>query len=217
MIAHLKKSRIPVLMLAGCGLLVLGACSMETDTDFAMKRVRLEYGPEYDQKAVRDLTGPALHQLADEYRRTGDGTMELTVSYDPRSHTNNAMNAANEAARIAGELHYMGVKDIKTAVMPVNGLGEEAQVMVRYEAVTAHAPEGCDYMGGLDGKPTAADKDYGYGCTTEMLLARQIVRPKDLEGRAGMDAADGRRNAIATETYRTNTTPTPLNAYSTSD
>jgi type IV pilus biogenesis protein CpaD/CtpE len=215
MFAHLKKSS--VLVLAGCAALALGACSMETDTSLAMKRVRLEYGPTYDAKALSAMTGPALHQLADDYTRTGQGPLELTVSYDPRSATNTAMNAATEAARLAGELHYMGVKDVKTGVLPVNGLGNEAQVLVRYEAVNAAAPEGCEYMGGFDGKQTAADENYGYGCSVEMFLARQIARPGDLAGRGGMDAADGRRQGALTEEYRTNTAPPPLSGYSTTD
>ena len=192
-------------LLGGAVLFMTGlsACSMGTPSDMPqVKKVRLERGPAEQSVPVASLDEAALRAAAEEYGSLGDGPLELTVTYDPRSRTNTAMNATEQAARIARELRYHGITDIRTSILPVNAQGEESRAMLRYEAVTAHAPEGCDYMGGLDGVDVMPDDNYVYGCSTQMLMARQIARPKDLAGRGGTAAADGRRQAVMMETYR---------------
>jgi pilus biogenesis lipoprotein CpaD len=192
--------------LLGCAVVLatgLGACSMQTDTDMPQyKKVRLERGPAEQAMPVAALDAAALEAFAKEYNSLGDGPVELTVTYDPRSRTNTAMNATEHAARIARELRYHGVTDVRTSILPVNAQGDGAEALMRYEAVTAHAPEGCDYMGGLDGKDTMPQDDYVYGCTTQMLLARQVARPKDLAGRDDLAPRDARRAVGSVETYR---------------
>lgn len=205
--------------LLGCAVVLaagLGACSMQTDTDMPQyKKVRLERGPSEQAMPVAALDAAALESFAREYNSLGDGALELTVTYDPRSRTNTAMNATEEAARIARELRYHGITDVRTSILPVNAQGDGAQAIMRYEAVTAHAPEGCDYMGGLDGKDTMPDEDYTYGCTTQMLLARQVARPKDLAGRDNLADRDGRRTARSVETYRSGGSLPAIDTYTT--
>lgn len=196
---------VRVALMGGAVLLVAGltACSMNTPTDMPQtKKVRLERGPMEKSIPVAALDEAALKGFAEEYSSLGDGALELTVTYDPRSRNNTAMNATEQAARIARELRYGGVKDIRTSIMPVNAQGDESRALLQYEAVTAHAPEGCEYMGGLNGVDVAPNDDYVYGCSTQMLMARQIARPKDLAGRAGTAPADGRRQAVTMEAYR---------------
>jgi pilus biogenesis lipoprotein CpaD len=205
--------------LLGCAVVLatgLGACSMQTDTDMPQyKKVRLERGPSEHAVPVAALDAAALEVFAKEYNSLGDGPLELTVTYDPRSRTNTAMNATEHAARIARELRYHGVTDIRTSILPVNAQGDSAEALMRYEAVTAHAPEGCDYMGGLDGKDTMPQNDYVYGCSTQMLLARQIARPKDLAGRDDLADRDGRRTAPSVETYRSGGSLPAIDNYTT--
>lgn len=181
----------------------LTACSMDTPTDMPQyKKVRLESGPAEQSIPVAALDESALRTLADEYNGRGDGPLELTVTYDPRSRTNTAMNATEQAARIARGLRYNGVGQITTSILPVNAQGDDSRALVRYQAVTAHAPEGCQHMGGLGGHDVGPDENYEYGCSTQMLIARQISRPQDLAGNGGTVAADGRRQATMMEPYR---------------
>lgn len=193
--------------------LILSACSMEHDTFMSHNRLKLEHGPSYSTYKAADLHDDKLRALADDYRRYGNGPLELAVTYDPRSNFNTAMHATEEAARIARELRYLDIDNIETAILPVNGQGDHPQALIRYDAVTAHAPDDCFVMGGADGGPTYVDENYRQGCTIETLLARQIARPRDLAGRAGMDAADGRRQTETTEGYRAGETASPLSGY----
>lgn len=191
-----------------CGVAAgIAACALDTPTQAPQKRVRLQSGPSYKQMPAAATDEATLRAFAEEYRRFGSGPVELTVSYDPRSRNNTALNASEHAARIAASLRRLNVPQVSTAILPVNMLGEEAQVMMRYESLTARAPEGCTVMGGVDGYTTEVMPDYEYGCTVESLLARQIARPADLAGRGGMAPIDGRRTAIEVEGYRTGATP----------
>lgn len=180
---------------------LLTACSMDRDTFTAGKRVRLvpgDYSVNVDTAVLDDA---ALRAVGDHYRHYGEGTVDLVVTYDPKSRTNTAMKATNEAARIAGSLRKSGVSNYTTDIMPVTG--GDSRTMIDFRTVTAEAPRDCPSMGGLDGRATEADFDYRYGCTIEAQLARQIARPQDLAGRDGLDAGSGRRQANIVEGYKT--------------
>ena len=217
-VAVKKTTPVRYLLIAGAmaAALMMGACSMETDTALSSKRVRLEHGPAYESMPVSAMNDAAIAALAGEYRRKGQGTLELTVTYDPRSAGNTAMDATEHAARIARQLRYNGVRDIETAILPVNMLGDQAQLLVQYHAITARAPD-CEPMGGFEGRETAPDENYEYGCTTQTILARQIARPKDLAGRAGTDGSDGRRQTALTEGYMGGSPSPALQGYSSSE
>jgi type IV pilus biogenesis protein CpaD/CtpE len=60
-------------------------------------------------------------------------------------------------------------------------------------------------MPGLDN--TATDwkgvKKYGFGCTIESVMAKQIERPADLAGTAALpETSDGRRLSNSIDSYR---------------
>jgi len=141
--------------------------------------------------------------IADHYNHYGDGPVEVTVLYDPVSKKNTAMNAANAADRIASFLRTKGVRHVHADALPINGQGDLSETMISYDTVTAHAPAGCTTSGGLDGKQTAADENYIYGCNIETMISRQIANPRDLAGRDGLDAGSGRRQANVVEGYKT--------------
>src|SRR5690606_24951388 len=98
-------------------------------------------------------------------------------------------------------LRKNGIANFSTDILPVQGQGDISRTLVSYGTVTARAPEGCEMMGGLDGKATGSGMEYQQGCTIEMILARQIARPADLAGRPGLDAGSGRRAANITDDY----------------
>lgn len=194
-------------------VLALAGCSMEVPTNAPQKRVQLQNNLAHESYPVTAVDDALLQRIASDYARYGDGPLNVIVSYDPRARQNGAMNASHHAERIASRLRGHSVKTVSTSILPVNMQGEQAQVMFEYDAVTAHAPAGCAYMGGLEGYATGADLDYQYGCSIEMMLARQVARPKDLTGRGGLSPADGRKQAVAVEGYRANTSPPALSGY----
>lgn len=197
--------------------LALGACSMDTPTQLSRRPILLEEGPAYKTMPVAAADESALRALAREYERLGQGAVELTVTYDPQSPTNTALNATEQAARIAEALRYMGMKPIETAILPVNMQGDKSQLMLQYKAITAHAPEGCEYMNGVENRETATVDDYSFGCTYDMILARQIARPKDLGGGEGLAPGDGRRSTVLNETYTSGGSAPPLPAVTTTN
>jgi len=155
---------------------------------------------------LHDVDEGYLKALAHHYSRYGGSTMDLVVTYDPRSYRNTAMYAAERASDIAGTLRINGVKDIKSGVMPIKAAGDHARLLVTYTSMTAHAPKGCDtLLPGTSGSVSAEpDRDYALGCTLDTMLARQVSKPSDLLGRGTQDSAtDGRATSNVIEGYRT--------------
>lgn len=198
-----KRGRALVLFLMmGMALPVMASCAMDKDTYMNKKRVELVKSEHSRTMAMTDLDDKSLRGLVDHYQHYGEGPIEVYVTYDPESRTNTAMQATNEVARISKALRASGARELDVGVMPVAGQGADSQVLVNYRTVTARPPEGCDAMGGVDGKQTEADFNYKYGCTIETQVARQIARPRDLNGRAGLDAASARRQSNIIEPYK---------------
>jgi len=197
-----KKRRAGIIILFVMVTSLLVGCSMKTETAMNTHRVNLK-SDIYRAELVTDrITDNVLYTISEHYRRYGDDSIELTITYDARSASNTAMHAASEAARMAQELRRLGARDIKTTIMPVKDQGEKSTTLLRYNIVTAHAPPECEAMGGMDGQPMEVNADYKFGCSIEILLARQIARPKDLAGRTEMTETDGRRQTIIIERYR---------------
>lgn len=192
---------------------------MNKETFVTSKRVELMPGHHDSQIPTADMDDGRLRALADHYRNFGDGTIDLVVTYDPESRGNNtAREASAEASRMASALRRAGVRDVVTDIMPVSGQGSESRTLISYSTVTAHEPAGCRSMGGVDGNPMEYDVDYEQGCTIEMMIARQVARPRDLKGNDGMDEAlSGRREGNVIERYKTGTPNEALDVYTTSD
>lgn len=155
---------------------------------------------------LHEVDNNYLKALARHYSRYGGSTMDMVVTYDPRSYRNTAMYAAGRASDIAGVLRSNGVQDIKSGVMPIKAEGDHARLLVTYASVSAHAPKGCDTLlpGTSDGVSAEPDRDYALGCTIDSMLARQISKPSDLLGRGTQGATtDGRATSNVIEGYRT--------------
>jgi len=169
--------------------------------------------------AMSEVNAEFIAALAHHHNKHGGSTMDLLVTYDPRSYRNTAMNATNSVADIAAELREHGVTNVKAGVMPIKSQGDEARLLVSYDSLTAHAPEGCDYeMPGMNGAPLEHDEKYKYGCGIDTLLARQIAKPGDLLGRGQQDdTTDGRAAANIVELYRTGAQNEPLEGESATD
>jgi len=194
--------------------MVLTGCKMNEPTTLSENRIQVEEETFTDSVPVSQLNQAALNGLARHYRKHGDGPLELTVTYDPKSKTGNAMHASDEAARIAKEMRTAGIRSVAAGILPVNGVGE-MNAMISYTSYNALAPKDCDTMPGYGGTEVKPDGDYKLGCTFDTVFARQIARPKDLKGQANTDmTTDGRRSANTVEVYRTGIPNEPLDGQS---
>lgn len=182
------------------------ACSLDHPGNMSLKRLEVHHEQHAAQYMSHDLTQEMLVGIAGEYQKYGTGDpLTLTVQYDPSSSENTAMNAANHAAQIAKGLRKAGVHNVKTEILPVVDVGDHSKSLITYDKITAHAPSDCGTMPGLNNTKTdwKNSKEYGFGCTVEANIARQVVNPHDLVGRAGFETpADGRRAGNSLESYR---------------
>lgn len=143
-----------------------------------------------------------LSHISQSYHRYGSGPVEITMSYDPGSRNKTAMKAIHELAEMKDILAKKGVKNVQVDTIPL--ADEEPIVMVAYNATKAHAPKDCAHMPGVtDYQATRFIDEYKFGCSTEMMLAKQIYRPSDLMGVGVTDPMpDGRRATNVVEFTR---------------
>jgi type IV pilus biogenesis protein CpaD/CtpE len=203
-----KFRRIAFASASASVLLLCSACGFQTPTQFAQRRV--EIVPGYYDKVIQasEFDAEKARQIAGQYKQSGNGTMEIAVTYDPHSRRMTARMANDEAARIGMMLQERGVRDFKAEILPVADTGQGMQVQIRYASQTARAPSGCDDAFAIDDINAEAYRSYELGCTTETYVAKQIDRPADLLGKGGTQPGSGRRAANIIETYQTGT-PNP--------
>jgi type IV pilus biogenesis protein CpaD/CtpE len=187
-------------ILACSSLLLLSACSVQSETWVSPSRVEIhdeQFTDSFDTAQIHD---GVVHAIADYYHRFGNGPLNMIVSYDPLSRVNTEKLAQRELARLEKALSREGVKDIKAMVNPMRGSGDISTTLVSFSALAAHAPSDCGMMPGYSNaaedipNDTSIEPPYRYGCTVETLLARQVARPSDLMGKPGFGTkSDGRR------------------------
>lgn len=217
-----RKSPLKYMMNAGLAVLslTLGGC-MDLYEPTAMNDTRIQVKQEVFNQDVllSDVNDDYIAYLARHYTKRGGSPMDMIVTYDPQSSKNTAMQAANKAADITSALRNdYGVTNVEAGIMPVLSQGDDARLLVSYDAYSAHAPKGCDgMMPGLSERPLEGDKNYKLGCSIDTLIARQVSRPSDLLGRGNVDRdTDGRSAANIVDTYRTGALNEPLTGESAS-
>ena len=199
--------------------IALSGCSRKLyeEGSITENRVQVEQQKFSEQMTVSEFDEDFAASLGHYYSYHGEGTVDFSVLYDPKSRSNTAMHASQEASRIASLMRKNGIQDVKANILPVNDLGSEANVMLSFTSYTASAPKDCGVMPGFADRDVSRDDDYMLGCTVETVFARQVARPKDLAGNdnAG-DTTDGRRAANIGEIYRTGAPNQPLEGQSAS-
>jgi len=187
----------------------LVACTQSTPSMMNVAPVELSRETVVEQIALDDVNDRLLSHLANHHRKSSNGPLELTMTYDPTSKDFTAMNAVNELKGVSKALKYKGVHDMVTQTMAVPE--GSPSLMVSYDTVLAHAPSGCDPMPGLNNNITGRDLgDYKFGCGVESMIARQIARPADLEGNATLAKRDARREAAVIDGYAAGIPREPL-------
>lgn len=193
-----EKFLIPVLMATSC---MITACAPQTTPSMMnVAKPQLVSETSMQQVAVKDVKDGFLRMLAADYHRYGADMLNLSLAYDPKSKTYDAMTAFKDLARFKDKLNSYGVRTVTAETMQGEG---EPTLMISYDAVKAAAPAGCTAFPGVDDNETTRFiNGYKFGCTTESMLAKQIYRPGDLRGRDYMDPGDGRRATNSIEHYR---------------
>lgn len=212
------RAGLPVFYALAASALV-GACGLSAPDHFTESRVQVQQDRLSAALPVSQFDEAKVAEMASHFAKSGEGPVELTVTYDPYSRKATAMNARNEARRIAALLRKNGVEDIKADILPVMDSGDEMKAMFSYTYYSALPPEDCEMMPGVTGRAINAQEDYKLGCTVDTLFARQIARPKDLAGQ-GVQAdsvTDGRRASNIVDRYRTGAPNEPLDGETASD
>lgn len=212
----IKNNPYRIYLLCGFMLCFLSACDLHEPTTFHENRLTVKedtYTKSHDTEALTDLH---IRAIAKGYDRYGDGSMNITVTYDPQSNINNAVRASENLGIVTSALRDQGIRRIKGDILPFNERGVPSKTLISYRAITAHAPD-CDPIPGLEDRKPDVSRDYELGCSTETLFAKQIYRPRDLMGQSGVSAADGRRASNIIDAYRSGEPAEDLEAETISD
>lgn len=194
----MQKYKKNIMLSLSVGLL-LGACTpLHTESSMNNSRVELARESVVEQIPMTHVNHVVLSNLAKQHASSSNGSLDLTLTYDPASKDYTAMSALHDLKDIKMALHKEGVQDVTTQTLAVpNG---QPFLMVSYDTLRAQAPTGCSDMPGLNDNNTGRFIDeYKFGCGTESLIAQQIARPSDLEGNDKMSARSGRRAATVVE------------------
>ena len=216
-----KKSghllRAGLLLASAVSVLYLTSCALDTPTDINKAPITVSketYRVSYSADKVGDAD---ILALRDHYLKRGEGPVNVLVTYNPRSKENTAMNASNKAGKIKMAMKKMGATDVNVEILPVKDSGDTSKVEFSYDIYEAHAPEGCDLMGGIEGTETGITSDYAFGCSQDILLARQISNPQDLLGRTASHETYARRQVNWIPSYHDGIPNEGLTAISTTD
>lgn len=223
--AHQKtrsKSSLSMLVKACFAALTvtLGGCmDMYEPSTVNEKPIQVKEEAFLQDVSLDDVDEEYIRALAHHYKKHGASTMDLLVTYDPHSKDSTAMMATNKIAEIKELLRDMfGVKNVNGGIMPVVSQGEEARLLVSYNSLSAHAPEGCDgMMPGINGRPMEDDSRYKLGCSIATLKTRQVARPADLMGQGVSNPnTEGRSAVNIVDYYRSGAMNEPLEGESAS-
>ncbi|MDH5722037.1 MAG: CpaD family pilus assembly lipoprotein [Alphaproteobacteria bacterium] len=199
--------------LSGCG-----AISLHEPGTITQSKIKLKEGVYHKEMKTADVSNEYLAQIARHHAKYGASDMDVIVTYDPKSYRNTAMIASEKAADFATYLRDNGVGEMNPRILPVNKQGDQSQFIVSYEYMTAHKPDDCKSMPGLDNTDLSHDPDYEMGCSTKIYMAKQIARPKDLMGQENPNVvSEGRSASNIVEGYRTGAKNEPLDGFTASD
>jgi type IV pilus biogenesis protein CpaD/CtpE len=199
-------------------VLAISACEMYSESVVSDRRLQVREENVNEQIPTRRANSEYVAKVADDYGQSGNGPLEMTITYDPQSKTNTAMHANDEAVRLSQAFRKQGVKEVLTSILPVREQGPESMVVISYASYQATAPANCGRMTGFDGPILEHDPDYKLGCTVETVFARQIANPTHLLGESKAPAySEGRAAANLIDPQRAGALNKPLKGEKASD
>lgn len=214
----IHKSRLFLLLGALSSTALLPSCSLYEEGHLTENRVQVVEERFVEEVSLSAATPAYVVGLARHYEKHGDGPVDVSVTYDPKSHTNTAMNASQSADRLARALRAEGIRNVNADALPIQDNGDDSVLLVSYMSYHADAPKGCTTLSGFEATDISHDKDYRYGCTIETMLSKQVSRPRDLMGHGRIDpTSDGRRAGNIGEIYRSGVPNEPLEGQTASE
>ncbi|MCB1592136.1 MAG: hypothetical protein KDI90_06755 [Alphaproteobacteria bacterium] len=172
---------------------LLGGCEMYAPATLSTEKIEVHEEPYFLNVSAQEADEEMAARIAHHYARHAGGPLKLGVTYDSKNYRNTAMKASQKAADLAKALRENGVDQVETDILPVHGQGDESRVLVSYDSFSAHAPANCSTMPGVENRVVEYDQDYRLGCTIQTMVAKQVSRPKDLEGQGATgENTDGR-------------------------
>ena len=202
------------LSLSVLALIGLSGCNLHEPGTITENKIRLQEGVYHEEMLTAEVSEDYLAYIVRHHAKYGVSDMDVIVTYDPKSYRNTAMKASEKASDFASSLRDYGVGSMSPRILPVNAQGDNSQFMVSYEYMTAHKPDGCNSMPGLENRDVSQDPDYKMGCSVKMMIAKQIARPKDLMGQKNTDPkTEGRSASNIVDAYRSGVRNEPLDGY----
>lgn len=185
-------------------VLALSACEMTSPSLISTAQITVEEQQHSLTLAIDQLTPAAISELSKDYRRSGEGPVEVIVLYPAGG---SEILAENEAGRIAADLRDVGISDVTASSLPIDDARKAGQVIIRYTQLVARAPEGCDPHPGDSRNGLLASQDgyfpnYRFGCGVDAYIAGQVARPSDLLGDDDIAPAEAGRSSAQTKDYR---------------
>ena len=178
----------------------LAACTQSTPSMMNKAHVELARETSVEQIPLDKINDKNMSVLAEQYRKYGSGSLDLTMTYDPKSKNFTAMNAVRTLKQAQMDLNKKGITNLtgQTLAVPEG----KPSMIVSYDIVTAQAPSSCTPMPGLEVNETGRFiGDYKFGCGVETAFAKQIARPSDLEGKSEMGVRGARRDSVMLQGY----------------
>lgn len=193
------------LMVLGCGLLLaITACTLDGPTNYTQNEIEIHEKHFSQSYAVSSLNEATLQGIAQDYYKAGEGGIDITVTYDPRSKSYTARRAAETAGNIVQVLNKGGVKHVRTDILPLKD-SNQSTAHISYDYLEALPPEGCRRLDEIEDSAVENYKDYELGCSTDIFLARQVAKPGDLLGRAESQDSIGRRQTNIVDGHKAGT------------
>lgn len=212
-----QSMKLSALMLLTAAAMGLSACALDTPSQMQREKIEVVQKDHEVIFVTDEIVSDDIATLRDHYIQRGSGPIHLTVTYDPRSRDNTAMMASNNAGQIKSMMEKMGAQRVMSGILPLKDAGSVSKTVISYDIYEARAPKDCELMHGIEGEMTAINKDYKFGCSHDIFLARQIASPQDLLGEAKKDTASARRHSNWIPGYNDGAPNEPLQAESTSE
>jgi type IV pilus biogenesis protein CpaD/CtpE len=213
----MAKNKIKNMSFSFVAFALLAACAPQsTSTMMNTSPVELSRETVVEQIPMTQMNDASIFVLAEQYRKDGNGSLDLTMTYDPKSSDFTAMSALHDLKHIKVVLKTKNITDVLTQTLAVPD--GKPSLIVSYDTIRAQAPSDCMPTPGLESNETGRFiGDYKFGCGVESLIAKQIARPSDLEGNATLATRSARRESLVVEGYSAGVPREPLNGVERSD
>ena len=198
-----QKSLPFLYVLLMMALTMLGACSMTSPTDVTTSKIQIDTDVREYVTSAEGLSEAELLTLADDYRRRGEGGIGILVSYDHRAKNSQTMLrlAHRQGEVIRDTLAKQRIGQSIVRVMPAVH-DAPGTIKLFYRVASSFAPPECDRrMPGAGETPMDIDPDYRFSCEIKRMMAAQVARPQDLEGRSGSGDMPSQRLSVPADRY----------------